>query len=133
MPTYEYECSQCGGHFDIVQRMSDPPQKICDICGGALAKLLSTGSGLIFKGSGFYITDYKNAGAPGGKGEKGEGGEKSESSEKTDSRKPDSKREGALSAEKTDSKSSESKPESSPATGTDKKIAPSAAKQAEPQ
>lgn len=60
MPTYEYECGNCGKHFDYFQSMSDAPKQTCEECGGQLTKLLSAGSGLIFKGSGFYITDYKS-------------------------------------------------------------------------
>jgi len=60
MPTYEYECTSCGSHFEIFQKMSDAPKETCESCGGKLTKLLSAGSGLIFKGSGFYITDYKS-------------------------------------------------------------------------
>jgi len=59
MPTYEYECDKCGGHFEYFQSMSEPRKTVCESCGGRLTKLLSAGSGLIFKGSGFYITDYK--------------------------------------------------------------------------
>ncbi len=59
MPTYEYECSGCGGQFEFFQTMSEKPKETCETCGGKLTKLLSAGTGLIFKGSGFYITDYK--------------------------------------------------------------------------
>lgn len=65
MPTYEYECTQCSGQFEYFHGMSEPAKTVCEKCGGPLRKLLSSGSGLIFKGSGFYITDYKKAtGAP---------------------------------------------------------------------
>lgn len=63
MPTYEYECTKCGEHFEYFQSIKDDPMTTCEKCGAKLTKLLSAGSGLIFKGSGFYITDYKNAGA----------------------------------------------------------------------
>jgi putative FmdB family regulatory protein len=63
MPHYEYECTSCGKHFEYFQKMSDPPMETCEECGGHLQKLLSAGSGLIFKGSGFYITDYKGKNA----------------------------------------------------------------------
>ena len=59
MPTYEYQCDACGREFEYFQRMSEKPKSVCEACGGHLTKLLSAGSGLIFKGSGFYITDYK--------------------------------------------------------------------------
>ncbi len=64
MPRYEYSCSACGKTFEVNQRMSDPPLTEC-ACGGkgTVKRLMSAGSGLIFKGSGFYITDYKNGGS----------------------------------------------------------------------
>lgn len=64
MPVYEYHCNTCGNNFEATQRMSDAPLTSC-ACGasGAVTRLLSAGSGLIFKGSGFYITDYKNNGS----------------------------------------------------------------------
>jgi putative FmdB family regulatory protein len=61
MPTYEYACSKCGNHFDRFQSMRDEPLKKCPKCGKpALKRLIGGGAGLIFKGTGFYITDYKN-------------------------------------------------------------------------
>ncbi len=63
MPTYEYACSKCGHHFEKFQSMRDEPLKKCPSCGKpALKRLIGGGAGLIFKGSGFYITDYKNKG-----------------------------------------------------------------------
>ena len=59
MPTYEYECDKCGKHFDMFQNMSDEPLKRCPECGGAVRRLIGAGAGVIFKGSGFYETDYK--------------------------------------------------------------------------
>jgi putative FmdB family regulatory protein len=59
MPTYDYECLKCGKVTEAFHRVSDPLLKKCPHCQGKLKKLISTGSGLIFKGSGFYITDYK--------------------------------------------------------------------------
>ena len=61
MPTYDYQCSNCGFQFEIFQSMTDLPIKKCPECSKNKAvRLISGGSGLIFKGSGFYITDYKN-------------------------------------------------------------------------
>ena len=61
MPFYEYQCSNCGHTLEELQKMSDPPLKKCPNCGkNTLKKLIGTGGGLIFKGSGFYLTDYKN-------------------------------------------------------------------------
>ncbi|MDD3905491.1 MAG: zinc ribbon domain-containing protein [Candidatus Omnitrophica bacterium] len=59
MPTYEYECGKCG-KFEKFQSMKDEPLKKCPKCKGNVTRLLGTGSGIIFKGSGFYQTDYKN-------------------------------------------------------------------------
>src|SRR5438045_3201456 len=62
MPTYEYKCTACGHTFEQFQSMSAPPVKKCPNCGKSKVKrLLGTGAGIIFKGSGFYITDYRDA------------------------------------------------------------------------
>jgi putative FmdB family regulatory protein len=57
MPTYEYVCAE-GHPFEVVQRMSDKPVRKCPTCGAKAERKLSGGAGLIFKGSGFYITEY---------------------------------------------------------------------------
>lgn len=64
MPTYEYECPKCGKTFEIFQSMKDEPLKTCPDkkCKGKVKRLIGTGAGLIFKGSGFYITDYRSEG-----------------------------------------------------------------------
>lgn len=66
MPTYDYVCTKCGHELEIFQSMKDAPLKKCPACKKqGLKRLLGTGAGLIFKGSGFYITDYKKkSGAP---------------------------------------------------------------------
>ena len=64
MPTYEYQCTKCEQEFEYFQSIKEEPKTVCEKCGGNLVKLLSGGTGLIFKGSGFYITDYKSSGAP---------------------------------------------------------------------
>ncbi|MGI9625423.1 MAG: FmdB family zinc ribbon protein [Longimicrobiales bacterium] len=60
MPTYEYRCQDCAHDFERFQRMSDPPVAECPECGGTPERLLSAGAGLLFKGDGFYITDYRS-------------------------------------------------------------------------
>ncbi len=60
MPTYEYKCLKCRKKFDQLQKITADPLKKCIFCGGKVERLISAGTGLIFKGSGFYITDYKN-------------------------------------------------------------------------
>lgn len=59
MPTYEYECKICGHHFEMLQKMTDKLTKKCPKCSGAVKRLMGSGVGFIFKGSGFYQTDYK--------------------------------------------------------------------------
>ena len=64
MPIYGYRCSSCGHEFEIQQRMSDEPLKVCPNCQGKLTKKVYS-TGVIFKGSGFYTTDYKASGKDG--------------------------------------------------------------------
>ena len=65
MPTYEYQCRGCGHRFEVFQRIVDPPVRDCPKCKakGSVEQIISGGSGLIFKGSGFYETDYRRSGA----------------------------------------------------------------------
>lgn len=61
MPTYEYRCRECSEVFEFLQQFSDSPKRKCPACGRhRLKKLISGGAGLIFKGSGFYSTDYRS-------------------------------------------------------------------------
>jgi len=60
MPTYQYKCKKCGHLFEVFHSMSAEPIKICPKCKGPVKRLIGPGSGPIFKGSGFYQTDYKN-------------------------------------------------------------------------
>jgi putative FmdB family regulatory protein len=62
MPTYEYECKSCSNTFEVFQSMSDPPLKDCPECGSEVRRLIFGGSGVIFKGSGFYVTDKGKGG-----------------------------------------------------------------------
>ena len=57
MPTYEYECKSCSHNFEVFQSMSEQPLKDCPECGKEVRRLIFGGAGVIFKGSGFYVTD----------------------------------------------------------------------------
>jgi putative FmdB family regulatory protein len=57
MPTYEYECTSCSHTFEAFQSMKDPPLEDCPQCGKNVRRLINGGTGIIFKGSGFYVTD----------------------------------------------------------------------------
>lgn len=100
MPTYEYRCTACQHEFEKFQRMSDEPGAECPQCGSASERRLSGGAGLLFKGSGFYITDYRSDSykkAAGSETGSSGGGESSGSSDKS------------TPAPKTETKSSSSK------------------------
>jgi putative FmdB family regulatory protein len=60
MPTYEYKCRDCGEKFDEFQKITDPPLTKCTFCGGPVDRVISGGAGVMFKGSGFYINDYRS-------------------------------------------------------------------------
>ena len=98
MPTYEYGCKACGHRFEELQRMSEEPIKVCPSCEKeSVERFVSGGAGLIFKGSGFYITDYARKNGSNGNGSKEESsGGKEKSDKSSDSGK----------SEKTESKSS---------------------------
>ncbi len=59
MPTYEYECSHCGYTFELFQKITDKHKEDCPKCNKKLKRLIGSGAGIIFKGTGFYATDYK--------------------------------------------------------------------------
>lgn len=94
MPTYDYKCTKCQHRFEMLQTMNEPPRKRCPECGCKVERLIGAGAGLIFKGSGFYITDYV-------KNKEGRG-EKSEPEVKTNSKSNDN-------SEKKSEKNTESK------------------------
>ena len=60
MPTYQYRCLDCDHEFDIVQKMTEEPLTECSECKGRLKRLIGSGAGIIFKGGGFYSTDYRS-------------------------------------------------------------------------
>jgi putative FmdB family regulatory protein len=102
MPTYEYHCQDCDHDFEAFQSMSEAPLKTCPACGGHHVKrLISAGVGFIFKGSGFYITDYKKK--PAETAEKPEG-KKPETADKkiTDKKTPDKETPDKKTKEKSD-------------------------------
>jgi len=68
MPVYEYACAKCEGRFEYIQKISDPPRVSCEVCGGTLAKLISSTS-FVLKGGGWYKDGYASA-APGGDSKK---------------------------------------------------------------
>jgi len=59
VPTYEYECAHCGHHFEVFQKMTETALDRCPKCSRKLRRLIGSGSGIIFKGTGFYATDYR--------------------------------------------------------------------------
>jgi putative FmdB family regulatory protein len=65
MPTYEYECKNCSHSFEVFQSISDPPLTICPECGSEIRRLIFGGAGVIFKGSGFYVTDKNKSSVTG--------------------------------------------------------------------
>ncbi len=75
MPTYEYLCEACGHELEMFQRMTDNPARKCPHCRKMrLKRRLGTGAGIIFKGSGFYETDYRRAAGGGARAAKDSGG-----------------------------------------------------------
>jgi putative FmdB family regulatory protein len=86
MPTYEYQCKTCGHQFEQMQRFSDPPLTECPKCSGQIRRVIFP-AGVIFKGSGWYITDSRKSSASetgdkadkGDKGDKGDGAASAES------------------------------------------------------
>jgi putative FmdB family regulatory protein len=99
MPTYEYQCPE-GHAFDKFQKMTDKPRAKCPVCGKTAMRKISGGAGLVFKGSGFYITDY---------GKDGKGPRKAESETPAAESKPESVKADAKPAAKSETKA-ESKP-----------------------
>ena len=105
MPTYDYECDACGHEFELFQQISDPVKKKCPECGKLkLRRLFGTGAAVVFKGSGFYETDYRSESYKKAAADDKKAGDKKASEKKSDSKKSDSKSES-----KSKAKSSESK------------------------
>ncbi len=96
MPTYEYKCPNCGTRFERFQKITEPPTLPCPKCGKVAQRLITGGHGLVFKGSGFYETDYKRKSEkPKPEKKKGEGGgagaDKPSTPSKTGTSKPEPK------------------------------------------
>jgi putative FmdB family regulatory protein len=89
MPTYEYRCPECGNEFEKFGRMSDPPVTECPSCHAEAQRKISGGAGLVFKGSGFYITDYRGEGYK--KAAEGDKGGSSSSSSESSAPRTESK------------------------------------------
>lgn len=111
MPTYEYRCEK-GHEFEVFQRMSEPPVEKCIHCGAHAERLLSAGGGLLFKGSGFYITDYRSD-----KYKKAAAADKAPAS---DSKSGDASSKSGDSSAKSSDPSSGSKPADTPKGGSAK-------------
>ncbi len=77
MPTYDYECLTCKHRFEAFQSMTARPLRKCPECGKPVRRLIGGGAGIVFKGTGFYQTDYKRAGEK--KSESKDGGKKEKS------------------------------------------------------
>ncbi len=108
MPTYDYECDKCGYEFERFQSMTEDPIKICPECNAnGVRRLLGTGAGIIFKGSGFYETDYKRQ--PERDKSKQESKQESKSDSKSDSKQETSSGGEKKQENKSDSKSSSNK------------------------
>ncbi len=80
MPTYEYKCLEKGHRFEEFQSITEGPLETCPECGGPARRLISAGAGILFKGSGFYQTDYRSSSyKEAARAEKGGGSSKKES------------------------------------------------------
>ena len=88
MPTYDYKCADCGHVFEEFQSMKADPLKDCPECGKpSLKRLMAGGAGMIFKGSGFYLTDYAKSGTSSSKGSSASSGDSNKGSDKKDTPK----------------------------------------------
>ena len=121
MPTYEYECKNCGHRFEKFQSIKAAPIKTCPQCGKNTAqRLISAGAGIIFKGSGFYITDYRDSSYK--EKAKAESGE----TKPTDAKTSDSSAAPATGGDAKSKADASPKAESKPPTKTESKPAPKA-------
>ncbi len=104
MPTYDYECEKCGHTFEFFQSITAEPLQQCPECQGKVKRLIGTGAGIIFKGSGFYQTDYRSDSY------QSQAKKDKESSSSTDSKSSESKTTESKSTDKkTETKKTETK------------------------
>jgi putative FmdB family regulatory protein len=113
LPIYEYECTSCHQRIEVTQKVNDPPLKKCDRCGKKLKRVFSA-SGLMFKGSGWYVTDYSQK-MKSTEGKKPEEGKKKEPAAGATAPKPDtsSKPDSSSKSESSSQSESSSKPDRS--------------------
>ncbi|MBI5091708.1 MAG: zinc ribbon domain-containing protein [Candidatus Hydrogenedentes bacterium] len=124
MPTYTYECKKCTSSFELFHSMSATPRVKCVDCGGPCRRLIGRGAGLIFKGSGFYETDYKKKS---GVADSGNGGGKTDSKAEAKSESSPETKSESKPETKSESKS-ETKSESRSGTKSSEKASKSARK-----
>ena len=105
MPLYEYECTTCGHHFEVIRKFSDPPEEKCPKCGGVVRKLQSAPA-FQFKGTGWYVTDYAKSGQSESK--EGKAGADAKDAKKDTATEASSKSDSSTSGSSTTSTSSPS-------------------------
>jgi putative FmdB family regulatory protein len=114
MPIYGYRCEQCGHELEVLQSMKDEPLRVCPNCMGPLRKMIYP-VGIVFKGSGYYTTDYKSAGSPSRHGDSDAAASASGSSDGASETAAKSGSSGESKGESKSDSSSESKSDSKPA------------------
>jgi putative FmdB family regulatory protein len=107
MPIYGYKCKTCGHEFEVLQKMSDAPLKTCPNCSGELQKKMYA-AGVIFKGSGYYTTDYKSGKSSDSASSNGSDAGSDKRSEKSSEKSVESKPAAESKAESKSSKSDSS-------------------------
>lgn len=87
MPLYTYRCNDCDHEFEVRQRMTEDPLSICPVCGGNIRRVVSS-VGVVFKGSGFYVTDNRSSSVNGSSSRSSSASKTTESSSESSSEKP---------------------------------------------
>ena len=112
MPTYEYECLECRHRFEVFQKINDNPVANCEKCKGSVKRLIAAGVGIIFKGSGFYVNDYKkksdSSNGAGSAGKAKNGGKAAENTKADSSSNSSSSKDSDSSSNRGSSKDSDS-------------------------